>query len=93
MPRFSQPQLIDRALAALDEAAATAVEGPIKPDKALTFVFAFLHAELPDKKVLPELWKEMQTPLARNESIDFGRRQTINNLAGHTSFLLGRKPA
>lgn len=92
MARFDREALIDRALAALNEAATLAVEAPIEPDKALTFVFAFLHAELPGKAVLPKLWREMQKPLAGNMALDFGRRQTINNLAGHTSYLLGRKP-
>lgn len=90
MARFDREALIDRALAALNEAATRAVEAPFEPDKALTFVFSFLQAELPSKAVLPNLWKEMKSPLVRNASADFGRRQTINNLTANVFHQLGR---
>jgi hypothetical protein len=103
--------LLDRALAALDEAATEAVERPIAHTKALAFVFAFLSSMAEDKEALAELrrrdpgayftepkpgafvdlWKELAAPLRDNGgALDFGRRQTINNLAGYIFRMFGR---
>lgn len=112
MPRFSEAQLLTRALAALDEAATQAAERPIAHTKALAFVFAYLSAVAADKEALAELrrldpkayftepkprvfvdlWNELVRPLAGNESVDFGRRQTIDNLAGYIVRMFGRVP-
>lgn len=108
MPRPTP--LIDKALAAIDEAATEAVERPIQHSKALAFVFAYLSAKAadegflaelrrldprayftpPERRVFVDLWKELAAPLVNNQSRDFGRRQTIENLAGYIFRMFGR---
>lgn len=104
------PSLLDKALAALDEAATEAADRPTAPTKALAFVFAYLSAQAadaaflaelrrrdpeayftpPEQRVFLELWTEMARSLAGNEARDFGRRQTIENLAGYVFRMFGR---
>jgi hypothetical protein len=106
-------QLLDQALAALDEAATAASAAPIPHTKALAFVFAYLTnmaadeaamADLrrrhpkayfaePDRRAFTELWRVMAEPLRDGGgSLDFGRTQTIGNLAGYVRRVFGREP-
>jgi hypothetical protein len=55
MTTITREQLIDKALAALAEAAERAAKGPIEHSKALAFVFAFLSTQAGDPEVRREL--------------------------------------
>lgn len=44
----------------------------------------------PKRRVFVDLWHELASPLANNESRDFGRRQTIDNLTGYVFRMFGR---
>lgn len=80
------------ALEAVDEAATEALKGPIVRTKALAACLALIANRDPgDRRVYDNFWKEIALPLYGNESRDFGRRQTINNLAGHIFYRMGRK--
>jgi hypothetical protein len=97
--RFSHDELIDKALAALREAAQQIHNraGPVDRSAALRFALAFL-ANGHDDRAFVLFWKAATRPLGAHEarhpggSIAFGRLQSLDNALGFIHRLHGREP-
>lgn len=80
MPRFTQAQIIGKALAAVEEAATEAVTGQVKRTKALAFALAFLANEAGERWPFDSLWREATRPIKHDGgAVSFGRSQSITN--------------
>lgn len=77
--RFSPNELRDRALAAIEEAAASAWAGETVPkSKALAFALAYLSNGAKERWPFDAFWKEVTSPPPGDRGHrDFGRTQSI----------------
>jgi hypothetical protein len=92
VPRFTNDELVDKALAALEEVYLRAKDEPIEPTPALRFLLAFLANEAQERWPFDTFWKEATTPAARNTlSVAFGRRQGLNAALNGMYLQVGRK--
>lgn len=79
--RFSQPDLLAKALHALEDLGERAANQPVERTAEIRFLLAFL-ANYVEREHLVEFWRAIAVPLTGNPSRDFGRTQTVRNLAG-----------
>lgn len=90
--RFTRAELVDRALAALKEAADLRLRNEPVPPQTLRFVLAFLAAGH-ERSAYDDLWKALTVPVSHEVgALAFGRRQTINNLVAFIYRMHGREP-
>ena len=77
MPRFSDDQLRDKALYALEEAYEQCVDGPVKGTKALRFTLAYLANRTDDRACFDEFWRAVTDPMTgENPMIVGGLRRS-----------------
>lgn len=78
MPRFSEEQLVAKALAAIEAVEERADQGPIEATPELRFVLAFLANHAPERWPFDECWRLVTSPPADSTAASgFGRRQGL----------------
>ncbi len=93
--RFTHDQLVDKALAAVTEAAGQRLhEHPVAKSRALRFAFAYLANGQDSRAAFDELWQALTAPIVpdENSAQNFGRQQTINCLCRFIHRMHGRPP-
>lgn len=80
--RFSEDELVEKALRALAAVGERAEKGGLERTAEIRFLLAFLSNHLPERRHLDELWRELSRADVGNEAQDYGRRQTMRNLVG-----------
>jgi hypothetical protein len=79
--RFSEADLIDRALQAVDALHERARTGPVARTAELRFLLAFLANHV-DRGPLDDLWRALGRDAGGGRAAEFGRLQTLANLVG-----------
>jgi hypothetical protein len=78
VPRFTDQQLVAKALAALEAVRERALEAPVEPTAELRFVLAFLAARAPERWPFDACWHA--ATVARpgdTEAAAYGRHQSL----------------
>lgn len=76
--RFSEEQLIAKALAAVEAVEERAQHGPVAPTPELRFVLAYLANRAPERWPFDECWKlATGAALDSTDAAVFGRRQGL----------------
>lgn len=78
MPRFSEDQLIAKALAAVEAVEERAKQGPVEGTPELRFVLAYLANKAPERWPFDQCW-QIATGEVRDDTLaaDFGRHQGL----------------
>jgi hypothetical protein len=76
--RFTEEQLISKALAAIEAVELRARQGPVEPTPELRFVLAFLANRAPERWPFDQCWQLVTgKPLSDTLAADFGRAQGL----------------
>jgi hypothetical protein len=78
VPRFSEDQLVAKALAAIEAVEQRAQHGPIEPTPELRFVLAYLANRAPERWPFDQVW-QLATGRSLDDTLaaDFGRSQGL----------------
>lgn len=90
MPRFTDSELIDKALLALEEVVETADEHPIEPSAALRFALAYLANGAEDRGFFDLFWSAA-TDKRDGVGARIGRQQTLNASLNGIYLQVGRR--
>jgi len=77
MPRFTDSELLTRALAALEDVHDRAREGPVERTEELRFLLAWLGNRAREKWPFDSFWQTATKAPGPEKADQFGRRQTL----------------